>query len=367
MNILLIGNGFDLAHKLPTQYDDFLNFLIACRIMESGEYTGPSDIHHIKATNIRDEIGEYIVTRWNASKCEIEDLKNQMAENVWIEYFLTVKSNLKDKGWIDFEREISKVIQNIDGMNSCYSIRKREDYGIKIKPMISTLSHYGLIDKTNYITKGSELTERLISDLDRLIRCLEIYLCLTLDLVHPVIRLQTISNILSDVGSIDGVLSFNYTDTFEKYYEAHNSKRPEYCFVHGRARIENDLILDNMVLGIDEYLDEQDRNAKIEYVQFKKYYQRIFKQTDYNYTKWLRKPEPKRLFIIGHSLDITDKDVLREILTADNVETTIYYHSKEANAKQIKNLIKLLGYDKLNELTRGRGGSSSITFATQLE
>lgn len=26
MEILLIGNGFDLAHELPTQYVDFLDF-----------------------------------------------------------------------------------------------------------------------------------------------------------------------------------------------------------------------------------------------------------------------------------------------------------------------------------------------------
>ena len=27
MNILLIGNGFDLAHGLPTRYTDFLEFI----------------------------------------------------------------------------------------------------------------------------------------------------------------------------------------------------------------------------------------------------------------------------------------------------------------------------------------------------
>lgn len=27
MNILVIGNGFDLAHKLPTRYNDFLGFV----------------------------------------------------------------------------------------------------------------------------------------------------------------------------------------------------------------------------------------------------------------------------------------------------------------------------------------------------
>ena len=27
MNILVIGNGFDLAHGLPTKYEDFLEFI----------------------------------------------------------------------------------------------------------------------------------------------------------------------------------------------------------------------------------------------------------------------------------------------------------------------------------------------------
>lgn len=27
MNIIIIGNGFDLAHQLPTKYTDFLNFM----------------------------------------------------------------------------------------------------------------------------------------------------------------------------------------------------------------------------------------------------------------------------------------------------------------------------------------------------
>ena len=27
MNILVVGNGFDLAHELPTRYSDFLDFM----------------------------------------------------------------------------------------------------------------------------------------------------------------------------------------------------------------------------------------------------------------------------------------------------------------------------------------------------
>lgn len=35
MNILIIGNGFDLAHQLPTKYTDFLNFMKFINRIES--------------------------------------------------------------------------------------------------------------------------------------------------------------------------------------------------------------------------------------------------------------------------------------------------------------------------------------------
>lgn len=37
MNILVIGNGFDLAHELPTTYQDFLKFVEVMKQVLSGE------------------------------------------------------------------------------------------------------------------------------------------------------------------------------------------------------------------------------------------------------------------------------------------------------------------------------------------
>lgn len=39
MNLLIIGNGFDLAHKLPTTYSDVLDFLhyIKCMFTDNCE------------------------------------------------------------------------------------------------------------------------------------------------------------------------------------------------------------------------------------------------------------------------------------------------------------------------------------------
>lgn len=42
-----------------------------------------------------------------------------------------------------------------------------------------------------------------------------------------------------------------------------------------------------MVLGIDEYLGKKRRNKDIKFIAFKKYYQKICKQTGCEYKKWV--------------------------------------------------------------------------------
>ena len=80
------------------------------------------------------------------------------------------------------------------------------------------------------------------------------------------------------------------------------------------------------------------------------------------------------LYIFGHSLDVTDKDILREWILNDNVHTTIFYH-KNSNEEgyddngradlgaKIANLVKIIGQD---ELIRRTGGSTkTIEFKLQ--
>ena len=69
------------------------------------------------------------------------------------------------------------------------------------------------------------------------------------------------------------------------------------------------------------------------------------------------------LYIFGHSLDVTDKDILRDLILNDNVYTTIFYHNKETMGQQIANLVKVIGQD---ELIRRTGGSTkTIEFKLQ--
>lgn len=99
MNILVIGNGFDLAHHLPTQYSDFLDFVKA--------FIKPDGSRYHKFINRIKEKHPELYT-------EIDWL---IENNVLIEYFLSVyNERCKDgkNGWIDFESEIALIVQKLD-------------------------------------------------------------------------------------------------------------------------------------------------------------------------------------------------------------------------------------------------------------
>ena len=107
MNILVIGNGFDIAHGLPTQYKDFLNFIRKYYLFKDFDDASDQGCEDFKE-----------IIRLKAEKPdlynEIETLTN---DNSWYRHFDAIYESRmiegKD-GWIDFEREISNIIQIID-------------------------------------------------------------------------------------------------------------------------------------------------------------------------------------------------------------------------------------------------------------
>ena len=70
------------------------------------------------------------------------------------------------------------------------------------------------------------------------------------------------------------------------------------------------------------------------------------------------------IYIYGHSLDVTDKDILAELIKTCGAKTTIFYHTKEAYRKQISNLVKVLGQDEL--ISRTGGLNKTIVFKNSI-
>ena len=120
MNILLIGNGFDLAHGLPTKYTDFLEFVKMIKIIKEKNIFNDgfaiSDAGcNVDNGKLHQDIRLTILNKANDNKLEgdSKELIDCINHNIWIEYFLQCDSFLKEN-WIDFESEISRIIKIID-------------------------------------------------------------------------------------------------------------------------------------------------------------------------------------------------------------------------------------------------------------
>lgn len=304
MNILVIGNGFDLAHGLPTKYTDFLEFVqVIKQALSKGKLTG------IDWGNTNAEVKKLLISNKGKVQGKLfsnrqmwEDLVNN---NFWIDYFLPIytdrKRNGKD-GWIDFEGEISEVVQSLDadmhGLSQMYNI---EDIVHNLSNNFLKEIYSDYIDAVQPINPADNgfsegisfkiIRDRLLNDLNKLIRALEIYLT---EYVNKALHNEELS-IIKDVfekkdeqGNIVAfidtkILSFNYTETFKRVYK----QGFDIDYIHGKASIENSIGTNNMVLGIDEYLPKKRRDRDTEFIAFKKFYQRIHKETGCKYKEWL--------------------------------------------------------------------------------
>ena len=113
-----------------------------------------------------------------------------------------------------------------------------------------------------------------------------------------------------------------------------------------------------------------------EFIVFMKFNQCIFKGTGNAFKKWLytrdpyvpdtsqknrSKIHPKvNINFHGHSLDVADKDMLRQLLISEWIAATIFYHSKDALGGQIANLMKVISEEELIQHTGGP--NQSIVF-----
>lgn len=426
MNILIIGNGFDLAHGLPTKYTDFLKFVevikqvISIRTTEDLQRIQWGDIHLQIKNIIQNKMGN-ISNNLLAQKDMWEEL---IADNIWIDYFLHNPVYRKEN-WIDFEREIARVIKSLDN-----DMIFDDDKRYEIQDKVIDLTNVFLEEKySEYLhpdccpndlkqEAGREITfeeirNKMYADLNKLIRGLEIYLTEYVGKIKCTMYSEDIKDIatqvvINDKGQtrmrICRVVCFNYTDTYEKIYMDKKQYQERIDYIHGKACINNTIQTNNMVLGIDEYLEDNRKNRDIEFIAFKKYYQRIHKETGCKYKEWVetirtdqeeyikRKAEVAQrekiykeddmyalknrieklkndksknhyVYIFGHSLDITDGDILKDLILNDNVYTTIYYLNKEVMGQQIANLVRVIGQEEL--IKRTGGSTKTIEFKLQ--
>lgn len=417
LDIIVIGNGFDLAHGLPTKYIDFLKWVEVIDKFLKPNFKLDKDFNEWE--RIDNQIKNLIIKHYKDKLFE-DEYKKMRNDNIWIIYFLFIYEELMKqdkKNWIDFESEISYVVQYIESYpnedideNFIYKF-SNEFYNFLLFNQSSSLK----LKHKKFSKK--KVRDVLYNDLNRLTRLLEIYFLEYVEKMEINVMAPEIKSLCYEFHNseeygpsikFNNIITFNYTHTFEMVYynDFSCTSRPNESFIHGEVDISNNIDTNNMVLGIDEYLTGSDKDNNIDFIGFKKYFQRIYKGTDIKYKEWIKeinkddmiyqrdlsdinseflndkKNNEKyilrelgklknerfkhKVYFYGHSLDITDKDIIRELILHDTVLTTIYYYAGYKNDKsglfsKIANLVKIIGQDELIK----RINEKSIVFIKQ--
>lgn len=327
-NILVIGNGYDIAHGLDTRYDDFINFIITEKEGNSS-ITDPSERKFI-------------------SEC--------IQSNGFINYFLNYVNEVP--GWVDLERLLNEVtryfefffnnyVDFIDGTcRISWDSSEIDVLNSEMMRAINCVSLFNLFDQGNshgvynsmhvdkkYYTNEFGLNKREIlnllkNQLEEVIKLLQIYL--TNHVNEKSKSLKKISQIEDIYPSY--VISFNYTNTYNIY----GIKTEDVFHVHGS------LDKSNLVLGFN---DEEPEN--LDFVYFKKYFQRIQKLTGYIDENRILLPDMgiddyTIVHFYGHSMDKTDEDIIKKLSSLSSGFVIYFYNQRDYEQKVI-NLIDVFG------------------------
>lgn len=390
--IVLIGNGFDLAHGLPTRYEDFINWYWDQRVEEFS-----------KAGNISKdclctfEIGQpytwygfYGQTISPLGKPKGKDiiesiLKGQYGvkmKHSFSPFFQSIIKSIESKGWVDIENEYYKLLTKftIDTLQEKNLNELNEQLDFITKLLIKYLetisssmmkissienSIYSPIKPEDISIEGQHLVDEYVKDwlmkdeivmrakirqygldeddlLNEIRLFIEDYASKKLIINYPQLFMLPDHVLL---------LNFNYTytaDTYESY------TRGSTIHIHGEINEPKSVIFG--------YGDELDKNfQQLQNLNENECLRNIksirYLESD-NYRNVLRFLEsaPFQVFIMGHSCGNSDRTLLNTVFEHKNcISIKPYYYQKDNGSDNYLDIIQNISRNFTNmKLMRDR-------------
>lgn len=311
--IVLIGNGFDIAHGLKTSYADFINWyweqwgnrlLSSSTRVESDEFC---------SFFLRDYSG---YTRWYLIRDHYFQ-KNAMSSTEFIQYvkkdknlcdfkykspfFEQINKNIETKGWVDIENEYYKVLINTKNFgNQFQSLNNQLDF------LRDKLVKYLSVEEEKEKKLLDEIKEKIYSPVERREIAVE---------SKPTLKKYPCRNIL--------LLNFNYTNTPEMYLSDNSMVN----YIHGKLDDSQ-----SVIFGYGDELDENYKQLKeqhdIECMRHVKSI-RYLEHDNYRRMHEFIESEPFQICIMGLSCGNSDRTLLNTLFHHHNcVSIKPYYYKR---------------------------------------
>lgn len=340
--LILIGNGFDIAHKIKTSYKDFILDYLKNAFKSADNNTRFTDkFLSVTKHNSFTKLSDYgSVDNWQLSEFfQFIEKKSSMSVYVsgqstfrerrpQLEYTLKINSELifkllsscKEYNWVDIENEYYKILcelstknkeKEIVELNNDFQLLQNLLYDYLIRIEEGYLSNKYDVSKSNLITQLIEpLKHNAVLSNSKTVRGI------------------TIKTTGAPIPGSILCLNFNYTSTIEDYVKEIQKTIPntDVIYIHGKLNDNNN----PMIFG---YGDEEETNFEIleKYDECLKYVKTYWYLRTKNYENFLKfiDSDEFEVYIMGHSCGMSDKTMLGSIFNNPNCKK-----------------IKILTYDK---------------------
>ena len=311
-HIVLIGNGFDLAHGLKTSYHDFIYWYLNDILGKVEMNLNYSD-SLIKITSKNMELNGGFTQPYNTHALQkgrlTTDLVNYQTmltlHNFTFQFTSPFSNKLLDtsihRGWVDIENLYYSQLQEI-----YKNYQVHGSYSNSIKNLNDSFS--GLIRKfTEYLN---------LIETDKIDYKIDIQ--------------KHLAKMTEKFGVSDYLLflNFNYTNTIEKYMSIYDSPNISINYIHGKLNELNNPIIFGYGDETDSFYETLEKLNDNALLKFAKSFGYAHTQNYQNLSSFIESGD-YNVHIMGHSCGLSDRVLLKQLFEDDNCKKiNIYYYQK---------------------------------------
>lgn len=329
--LIIIGNGFDLAHGIKTSYHDFILDYLKSSCLEAikGGYLQFTSPTFFQSYYFSDELIEIkLRTRYDENQFSsiINNISSLIDFNEFVNrYRIEVKYHFKmlktgveklnEYNWVDFEIEYFKALLEIK--NKLIDNKKQEsiiELNNKFEVFKTKLEAYLIIRQEEFENNFDK--EKLCD-------------CFCEDILEQDVDIISIVN---QPPKRLLFLNFNYTNTILPYIEDCVLRiTSDINFIHGALNYD----LGKPIFGFGDETDKRysvfENEGNNELFKHIKTFEYLKTNNYSNLTRFLA-IEEFQVHIYGHSCGLSDRTMLKEIFEHSNcMSIKIFYHEKEGS------------------------------------
>jgi hypothetical protein len=311
--LVLIGNGFDLAHGLKTSYRNFIDWYMC----EAFEKFCTNRHYSDTLIEIRNKYAAYTTTFTQKPK-SFEDVLTCISSTKYqsitytSNFFQRLLTAFQANNWVDIERYYYRLLKSYFSNNN---LSEKKDIVLKLNAEFDFL--------ITQLSKYIEVINGALSNINRL------------DLTDPKFAITEVLRSSSD-NSKTKFLNFNYTETLSaKGY----SNEEDIIHIHGRVA---DIDRNPIIFGYGDesdatyqQIEDSGENIYLEHIKSFGY----FRTNNYHKLISYIDSEPYEVSIVGHSCGLSDRVLLNEIFENANCKRIeIFYHQRSNGTDNFKEI-----------------------------